>query len=82
METFTKHEVKVCPRCLSTFECKAGDIAHCQCYAINLPLDVQDFVTNKYDDCVCKDCLLQLSEAAHFNEELHNKIPGKEVPDL
>ena len=31
-----KHEEKPCPRCRQTFECKPGDVVHCQCYGIML----------------------------------------------
>lgn len=55
-----QHEAKACPRCGSAFECKAGDIAQCQCYSIQLSLEERAFIEDRYKDCLCAACLLQL----------------------
>ena len=54
------HEVKSCPRCGKAFECKAGDITQCQCYGIQLSPEERAFIEERYKDCLCADCLLQL----------------------
>lgn len=54
------HEVKACPRCNYAFECKAGDITQCQCYGIQLSLEERAFIEDRYKDCLCANCLLQL----------------------
>ncbi|MFT4154782.1 cysteine-rich CWC family protein [Parafilimonas sp.] len=54
------HEEKVCPRCGCVFECKAGDITQCQCYGIQFSLEERVFIEERYRDCLCADCLLEL----------------------
>jgi hypothetical protein len=56
------HEVKNCARCNNAFECKAGDITQCQCYSIQLSIEERAFVEERYKDCLCADCLLQLKD--------------------
>ncbi|MBV9962900.1 MAG: cysteine-rich CWC family protein [Parafilimonas sp.] len=54
------HEVKTCSRCNNGFECKAGDITHCQCNNIQLSVEERAFIEERYKDCLCANCLLQL----------------------
>lgn len=64
------HEEKYCPRCNSTFECKAGSITQCQCNDIQLSAEERVYVESKYDDCLCIDCLRYLqSEYVQFKEK-------------
>ncbi len=55
-----KHEEKTCPRCNGTFECKVGDIAHCQCSEQSFTLEEKAFIEDRYNDCLCADCLKDL----------------------
>ena len=55
-----QHEIKACPRCNILFECKAGDINHCQCKNIVLSIEEMAFVESRYNDCLCINCLQQL----------------------
>lgn len=55
-----KHEKKICLRCQSGFECKVGDVINCQCYGIELSKEEESFIHSNYQDCVCRNCLLQL----------------------
>ncbi|MDW8286938.1 MAG: hypothetical protein RMJ89_02605 [Flammeovirgaceae bacterium] len=32
-----KHELLTCPRCHKLFECKVGNVAHCQCNIVLHP---------------------------------------------
>ena len=65
-----KHEQKICPRCNNNFECKAGDIYHCQCKNIVLSTKEMAFIEEGYDDCLCINCLLELK---------NNQIGKKEI---
>lgn len=60
-EMNSKHELKPCPRCGKTFECKVGDVAHCQCFGIVLNDKAINFIEKKYADCLCSNCLMFLS---------------------
>jgi hypothetical protein len=55
-----QHENKVCPRCESAFECKVGDIGHCQCSGFVLTAEEMAFIETRYNDCLCSRCLLDL----------------------
>lgn len=57
-----KHEEKVCVRCRASFTCKAGDIANCQCNQVRLSAEAQEFLSNSYFDCLCRNCLEQVNE--------------------
>ena len=58
-----KYEEKICPRCENQFECKVGDIAHCQCYGISFTSEEKAFIEERYDACLCRNCLLELKHA-------------------
>lgn len=61
METNRKHEHKACPRCGNGFTCKVGDVANCQCNAVKLNKEAYDFISKKYEDCLCSNCLAELN---------------------
>lgn len=54
------HEQKICPRCAKGFVCKVGDICQCECTTIILTLEEQAFIENRYNDCLCTNCLKDL----------------------
>ncbi len=56
-----QHEIKNCPRCNGTFECKVGNISLCQCSNITLTIEQQAFIETKYQDCLCGNCLKDLT---------------------
>ena len=56
-------------RCNNTFECKAGDIIHCQCRHIELSIEERSFIEGRYNDCLCRNCLLQLKDSYVFFKE-------------
>lgn len=64
-----KHETKYCPRCQQAFECKSGNITECQCFGIQCTEEVAAFVAEKYTDCLCRACLIQLQDKAIFFHE-------------
>ncbi|MBS1666769.1 MAG: cysteine-rich CWC family protein [Bacteroidetes bacterium] len=57
-----KHETKECPRCSRPFECKVGDVGHCQCNGISLSMEEKAFIEERYNDCLCRECLLELKQ--------------------
>lgn len=64
-----KHEQKNCPRCNTLFECKVGDIAHCQCSSVALSLEETAFIEDRYSDCLCAGCLKDLQNKYIFFKE-------------
>jgi len=63
------HEEKHCPRCGNRFECKAGAITACQCYGIVLSDEERAFIEERYNDCLCRNCLLELKNRYIFFKE-------------
>ncbi|MBC7866623.1 MAG: cysteine-rich CWC family protein [Gloeobacteraceae cyanobacterium ES-bin-316] len=70
-----KHELKTCPRCKQSFECKVGDVINCQCYAIAVPWQVYDHISQKYDECICAECLQELNQPQQLFKEKFGKSP-------
>lgn len=66
-----KHEAKKCPRCNGSFECKVGDVTHCQCFGISLDTEQRAFLEARYGECLCRSCLLELSQKDIFFKEKH-----------
>ena len=63
------HEHKICPRCERAFECKVGDISHCQCNGIHFTAEEKAFIASRYQDCLCAGCLLELKDKSIFFKE-------------
>jgi hypothetical protein len=63
-----EHEKKYCPHCNILFECKVGSILLCQCTTVPLTEDERMFIKNRYDDCLCANCLMELR--ALYQEEI------------
>jgi hypothetical protein len=68
-----KHEEKSCPRCGQQFECKIGDIAHCQCFDISFTIEEKAFIEERYEECLCRNCLLELKKREIRNRELKTR---------
>ncbi|MBC7720421.1 MAG: cysteine-rich CWC family protein [Pedobacter sp.] len=51
------HEIKSCPRCNQSFKCKVSNISLCQCSSIALTVEERAFINDKYQDCLCGNCL-------------------------
>ena len=64
-----KHEEKYCPNCNAVFECKVGDILHCQCYGIRFTEEEKKFIASKFSDCLCAACMISLK--ATYNNTQH-----------
>ncbi len=59
-----KYEIKRCPRCGRTFECKSGNITQCQCSQVLMPHGLPPWVKELYPDCLCQQCLRVLAKEA------------------
>jgi hypothetical protein len=57
----SKHEIKICPRCGVTFECKVNNPVHCQCAGVALSRELSERISERYRDCLCVDCLKAIS---------------------
>jgi Cysteine-rich CWC len=57
-----KHEEKYCKSCNQLFECKVGSITLCQCNTIELNEGAKLFVQQRFEDCICIDCLKKINE--------------------
>jgi hypothetical protein len=69
-----QHETKKCPGCKQTFECKPGNITQCQCFGIQLTLEQKVYIEQRYNDCLCRDCLQYLQqEVTLFKEKFFFK---------
>jgi hypothetical protein len=71
-----EHEQVHCPRCMKSFECKAGSILLCQCMTVTLDHDEREYIAKAYDGCLCADCMKHMKAAYHdglFRNKL-NKI--------
>ena len=64
-----QHEKKNCPRCGIVFECKPGNITQCQCYGFAMNEELKVYLEQRYNDCLCKNCLKYLSVELNFFKE-------------
>lgn len=64
-----QHEPKICARCSREFICRAGDIANCECSSVALTIDERSFIEDRYEDCLCIDCLKELKNKYIFFRE-------------
>jgi len=68
------HEAKTCPRCKKSFECRVGDITNCQCNGLRFTAQEKAFIEERYSDCLCASCLLELKDKSIlFREKYLNK---------
>lgn len=63
----SNQEEKYCPRCKAIFECKVGSINECQCSAIILTAEERNYISEKFDDCLCASCMKELKTEYHNN---------------
>lgn len=57
---------------MGSFICKVGDVANCQCSAVKLSFDAQNYIAEKYGDCLCSSCMRE-----EQREQALNKFYGK-----
>lgn len=63
------HENKSCPRCKIIFECTSGNITQCQCYGIELTMEQRAYIEQRYNECLCRDCLRYLQVELNLFKE-------------
>ncbi|MCK5640287.1 MAG: cysteine-rich CWC family protein [Gammaproteobacteria bacterium] len=63
----------MCQHCGAGFECKAGSILLCQCIGVELTSIQREYITQRYDDCLCRDCLVAL-RAEYNAKQYSNRI--------
>jgi len=73
--TLPKHEPKSCERCGQYFECKPGDITHCQCFGRAISAEVKDWMAKKYIDCICGNCITALNNPSILFREKFGSSP-------
>lgn len=49
-----------CPKCGKLFTC-TGDV-NCWCMEIKIPGKVKDYISARFEGCLCKECILKLIE--------------------
>ncbi|MBR1716240.1 MAG: cysteine-rich CWC family protein [Paludibacteraceae bacterium] len=54
---------KYCPRCGKEFVCRHDQPSICQCAAVQLTKEVRAYLSAHYQDCLCADCLRELSNS-------------------
>lgn len=47
-------ELKICPKCKNKFKCEKEN---CWCKKIKLPKNKLNILREKYNDCLCPNCL-------------------------
>lgn len=64
-----RHETKNCPRCKKPFECKPASITQCRCFGIAIKPELKTFLEQRYNDCLCRDCLDFLQQQPNLFKE-------------
>ncbi|HMW06911.1 MAG TPA: cysteine-rich CWC family protein [Leptospiraceae bacterium] len=52
---------KTCPICNSAFDCNVGTDLQCLCSSIDLTHEKKNYLKQKFQDCICADCLRKTS---------------------
>jgi hypothetical protein len=52
---------KICPHCQSNFECRNDQIMECDCVNVILTKEALRYVSSRYADCLCVDCLNEIN---------------------
>ncbi|MCB1144139.1 MAG: cysteine-rich CWC family protein [Leptospiraceae bacterium] len=56
-------KTKQCPKCNQPFECKSDAIQECGCASIQLKPEHLDYIASHFKDCLCPDCLKEISQS-------------------
>jgi hypothetical protein len=62
-----QQEAKRCERCGLHFDCRPENIRHCQCYGIELSDAARQTIAELYQDCLCRNCLLEITKETMSN---------------
>ena len=52
---------KICPRCQCEFECRNDNVLECDCVHVILSKEALDYISSRYPDCLCVDCLREIN---------------------
>lgn len=63
-----KHD-KYCPRCKILFECKVDTIELCQCAPILITEQERNYLSKKFEDCLCANCIKELQIEYKFESK-------------
>jgi hypothetical protein len=64
-----RHEVLLCKRCGSSFECNVGDVIRCQCSGVLLREKTRQFLDKTYWGCLCVGCLKEINDLVSAVED-------------
>ena len=78
----TKHEIIVCKRCGSRFECKVGDVSNCQCSTISLSDATRKFLDNNYFGCLCARCLTEIEDKVSLTKGKSFPKPQDQIENV
>ena len=56
----------MCPKCSTPFICRVDSILECRCIEVPITAEARDYIANNYANCLCYDCLLEVSK--HFSK--------------
>jgi len=60
---------KACPRCGISFTCRPDNITECQCASAKLDDYARAWLKERYQECLCIGCLLEIKERLIKNSE-------------
>ena len=63
----SKHEEISCERCHAVFECRANSSFRCQCNTVTLSLNEMQYISERFEACLCASCLAALKEEYNQN---------------
>ena len=53
-------EIKKCPKCRNSFVCNSININKCGCMAVPLNNQTRQLISERYDGCLCVNCLKEM----------------------
>ncbi len=59
---------KICGRCGQTFSCHQHSVEGCHCSLHNLRPELAKELSEKYTDCLCGDCLAELTQTDNIKD--------------
>ncbi|HVW98557.1 MAG TPA: cysteine-rich CWC family protein [Mucilaginibacter sp.] len=68
----TKHEIIGCERCGVRMECKANAYTKCDCSKVQLNLNEVQYIAERYEGCMCPNCLQELQQEYRLTLSLSN----------
>ncbi len=74
-----RHEDKYCQKCGILFECKLGSITECHCFGVKLSREEAVFVTERFSDCLCHQCLFAIQKEYSQMKNYQERIKDAET---